>query len=576
MPISGLKILFFFAGVLILGLAVNSYLNGTIEHSKETGDTDEISVLLKDFIVPPVQINGESYLVVDGIVTKDGSTVSAETTSAVLRTAYYSVVNRVDPIFDLEGTDPEKLRAAVKNLGDSIPPLASLFSKPDEQYTISDSLYPILFLNSLPDLERKRRELVEHPTPEVARAYDADLRNTLTQYRSAISRMLPVLKTLSKQYSYVFAYPGGNSTFEGVGNSLSVLNNSAAVAQVRITARFECFQSGIGCPTISFPRERSLSSASSTTPMTDWNRRVLSTLVASERYDSSVKKQSFEAYGVVALTNAACLPTISPLYVYLWKTTDASGGSSFRFQPLNDIYFHDLQEMDRLKYYAKLREQGVPYLRQGIFNLYECIDSGRDASLLLSLFDIAQRVQERPLFQNHDVGDADISDLARIESDISTGAFVDERMVTNYINGLIRLLNTRGERELSSSIPPASVLEAERRIRLLLHNSARFEEHVQAVESMNSVVEGFNSLSGTSTPFYTLYMNRSYPSLLYLANNLSVTDPFVSFLSAQSSNEEFVSHFSTYSKLSKVYTDEEVLDILRRSSDAYATVNIGI
>jgi len=93
---------------LLCLLALSFFLLQTNE-GRVTINSDEFASKLRGFVVPDIVAGGVTYTVNDGIVEQGGNTISTSQVSLILRTAYFSIANRLDPILALEGTNPKSL-----------------------------------------------------------------------------------------------------------------------------------------------------------------------------------------------------------------------------------------------------------------------------------------------------------------------------------------------------------------------------------------------------------------------------------------------------------------------------------
>ena len=79
---------------------------------------------------------------------------------------------RTVPVFDLTGTDPERLRRAVQSLAEARDMLEQIQKTPEEAHLVR-TLYPIDFLFSLSSLEEARQKFIRSGSKEDGEYYRA-------------------------------------------------------------------------------------------------------------------------------------------------------------------------------------------------------------------------------------------------------------------------------------------------------------------------------------------------------------------------------------------------------------------
>ncbi len=401
------------------------------------------------FIVPDIAIGSTTYSVSHGVVTTGGKAVTnPNIVSLVLRIAYFTIANRLDPIMALGGTDPQKLASAVAALKQSTHSFSAAYPK-NIRALLAGSFYPINFLETLPQLEASRRTLLAHPSYQNALQYNSSLHSALTQYQSGIEKTTSALNELSSENAAnnEYAFPGGYTTSSVVDARLSFLAASAADDEQKAEARFNCLNgNSASCPPLQdlLPLTGSSSEFSVIpdvlpSPLT----RVESLLTSMEKTNATALGEQFNGLDVVALTKSDCLSTTSPFYVYAWTIRDArSSVSDFRFESINTMYFFDLRKKTQSAFYTDLRKQGLSFLVQRMSNFYECPDSGIESARVASLYELAHRVTLHPLFfgkafpkQNSLMQRASVE-----EGQMASSSFISEEAIAQYINTLSTLL----------------------------------------------------------------------------------------------------------------------------------------
>lgn len=569
----------YFFGILLLialgGAGLFAYRQEAAANIRNAAD---LSTKLKDFIVPNIVVDGKTYSVDEGVVTRQGTVVPPSLALPILRTAYFSIANRLDPILALEGTDPEKLPVAVAALKNSLQSFSSDYDAKSQQL-LADSFYPIAFLETLSALEKERRAVLTQPTPQSAVVYSAGLLASLTKYRAALKKSESAFASFGgASANTALNFPGGSMSLKTMYDSLVALDANAAAAQAKAEARLACLEGSAPCESLAtlLPEITASPAASLSAILPPTQARIKPLLVASLRASASIFGRTFNERGVVILSRNACLPDITTLYAYLWETGKGSSVPALRFQPLNDLYFYDLREKTQSRFYTRMHERGINFLSQGISNLYECPDSGLDAMRVVSTYELSRNIANHPLFSPTTSPDPVLRQIAEEERRIASSPSILESAVVHYVASLSSLIRAKGERVLAQETSPETVLEAERRIVLLRAHSALFDEQIGTVIAMNGVVRGMNGIVGSSTPLFMLFPSRSYPSLLYLAGNESISPTPISFFKEKNAEPLSKFQFVLYSTLRKTYSDADILHFMETSDQAYRDADIGI
>jgi hypothetical protein len=534
--------------------------------------------MLKGFIVPNIEVDGNIYAVDEGIVTLDGTVVPLQEALPVLRTAYFSVANRINPILAFEGTDPEKITSSVAALKGSLGPLSARYDA-DTREIIASSFYPIPFLESISSLEKARKELLARPTAHNAAVYGVALRYSLAQYRASLKESTAAFVDLGQASAdTIYTFLGGTTSLESVRTGLTALDASAQTQQVKAAARLACFEGTGSCESLEslLPEQgETLSAEHPLTALPSPAASIKPLLSSVVRTHATALGYTFDELGIVTLPESFCLPDMSPMYASVWRNAK-NDTSMVRFQPLNDLYFYDLREKTQSPFYAHMRKSGVDFLSQGISNLYECADSGLDAAHVVTTYELARIIAAQPLFLPVTTRDAALRKIAKKEEAIIAGPFISENAVQHYIASLSDFIRTKGERTLAEETSPETVLEAERRIALLRSHSALFDEQIETANATNAVLGGISAAAGSPMPLFPLFMSRSYPSLFYGAGNESLVSSPISFLRQREAEPLSKFQMTSYSLLRNTYSDSEILDFLNTSSQAYLNAGIGL
>ena len=550
------------------------------QNSDATEKSYELVKKLSGYIVPTVQVGGASYTIEGGIVRRNGVQVPPEKASPALRVAYLSVLTRLQPIFALEGTDPKKLSISVTRLRDSLQRVASLYDA-ETQKQFMEGLYPVSFLEKLSDVETLRQTVIIRPTNDSVEAYLETLQDVLHAYQDSIQKSRTALANIDQlattTQSATFGFAAGGSSVKTVLSSLDALDFDAATALTRVSARLSCFKTGSECETLVVPYadfDVDTVGASSTPTSLEKHVRAILSVYNNGRY--GIQPDGSPAYtelGVISMAKTACLPWPTKTRFLVWTVKRTETSPTFQFQPLNDIYLIDLRDVEHLKMYDKIRNEKVYFLLQGVSNLYECIDSGLDATRVATLYALAVDAREHPIFSQDVSKDPLIARATQLEHALASQTVIDETTVVQYIGALSALVQSRGEAELTKELPFDTVMEIERRIILYIAQSALFDQLIETAIKTNDVVAGYNGLFGFPSPPVLLFITRSYASLLFFASNKTVATTPVSFFKEKG---DYLPNFqfATYSSLKDQYSDKSILELLRSGNKAYKNENI--
>ncbi|HUY62474.1 MAG TPA: hypothetical protein VMV50_01625 [Candidatus Paceibacterota bacterium] len=570
-------VLFFIGGLALVIGGTAFYYNAEIA---DVAQADALGHALQDYIVPTIGNGEATYTVDSGGVRRDGTVVTGAAALPVLRLAYFSVANRLDPILALDETSTTSLAASVAALKHSLDALAAPYDAQGKAL-LADSFYPVTFLETLPSLEAERRAVLAHPTYADAMQYGTDLIAALKAYRTALSKSFDAFSSFNEATSTNFEYvvPGGSTSPSANLTGLASLDADAAAAEAEAAARLACLEGNGDCaPLAALEPPAYVPPLPSAVPPVAMHVRSL--LDASGSKHAADLGETFRQLGIVVLAGSACVPDFSPFYAYLWETQATSSVPELRYLPLNDLYFYDLRakvDTSHSPYYAALlKASGIRYLNFGVSNLYECPDSGFEAMQVATLYALAQDAATRPLFATTTVADPALMKVQADERRIAQSPVILESEVARYVGDLATLVNTDGETELAAETSPATVFEAERRIALAREQSASFGKEIATAVATNAVSQAINRMKAGPIPLFGLYFTRSYPSLFYLAWNGSIAPAPVSFF--ETKRQEPLANFQIvpYTQLRRTYSDAAILRFIEASNEADQAAGVRI
>lgn len=536
---------------------------------------------LAGYVVPAVEVGRTSYTIEGGVVRREGGGPVAGPSEelAALRAGYASVASRIDPVFGLEGTDPDQLAEATDELDQSVDAIAAAYD-PKAALLIREDLYPLAFLHTLPKLETERNALIAHPRLTDAKAYEADVLSAIRTYRGALARERTAFSTITGTSSpdTVLEFPTGTTAFSTFETSFATLDDDARHDADTARARLACLTEAGACPPLSASAvERADAQEASAAPAAlSASELHIEELVRSAETERAANAgETFRELGVVRLAASACAPSSAPANLYLWEVTDRSGETRLRAASLGAIYFYDLtQKTD--PFYATVRQDGLPYLYQNISNLYECPDSGADLMHAATAYALSRLAAAHPLLSATS-SDPLIRQGARDERSLAKGPVVLEESADQYAADLATLINTRGEYPLARSLSEATVLELERRVTLARTHTAFYAEELRDAVALNALVPAINALAKGGSPdvgLEPLMLTRSYPSLFFFAADASIAASSPSFLSGRTAAP--LDHFglTTYESLRQAYPDSTIAGWMGDSVKTLARLGI--
>ncbi len=549
--------------VVFLALAVAALL---YDRNVKQENVVKLKDELKDFIVLPVSLNNRVYIVENGNVKLDGKDVSVFTEERVLRIAYASVLNRLEPIFGIEGTDPDKLKKSVEDLDASLKEIASLYGEEDAAL-IRENLYPIAFLKQLAETEKTRQELLLAPSSENAGGYYGDLGKLLGLNASYSKQLETFYKKNKDRLSYKFNFFDGYGTVSTYTSALekNVISLDGKLAELK--KRESCLNGySSECPSLKAAFVGLSGSMGDNTdikygPLTNEikdNIKIVRAYLGNVSLDSPADTKTTNP--LIAIDQSDCFRDAQPAYYQSWMKSDKDKNGFFTINFVNDLYFRAVDN-NPSRYDSSLRSAGLDYLYQPAANLYMCQSVGSDLSRSITMDTLRNMLSGNPLFLNDEIKKAS-PDAYNLENKIIAGDILYESEFDSYIEGLKSLLLKYGESGLSEIIGKEKMLYAEKLISIAGQKSPRFDETIRYAISNNAIVNTYIK-GGLELPLYYLFISRSYPPLLLLSYNESADkNPMKLTVSASSSLANF--GLLSYNKFLKgKYSERKILEMMK-------------
>ncbi|HEY4486716.1 MAG TPA: hypothetical protein VJB70_03210 [Candidatus Paceibacterota bacterium] len=522
---------------------------------------------LSSFIVPDISFGNIYYTVNGGHVFYKDKAISGVIEKLILKTAYASVHNRLDPIFAIEGTDPDALIKSLKKLEASRLHIANLYQS--EENFPQKALYPIEFLHFLAKTEKARQIVINQPSNVAIWTYYQSLYKTIVEYIEYIKILQEVLHDIENQTENItFNFIGGTTTPSLYIEALEGILTTAEEKKVIVKKRMACFK--VFSPNCSVlpesfhklvlvsPEEFNGFSKLEKIPETiTENEEVLNLYTKATKQISNEKK-----YPIVSIPKSKCLSN-EPTYYALQEELLQNGQKVFRLNFLNDIYFYDT-EKHSANYLKELRLRGVSFLFQPITNLYMCPEISRDLSGTVTASTIYDTLTKRNLL-------FDI-DLRILTDTVTTQRVLQEAEIGESMYSIATLLNNNGEQVLKERFGAEHVFFAERLLSLFKQRSPYFDSMVNMVVSHNDIVEALFRTKTDSTP-HTIFLSRNYPALLLLTHNESFMGHSPKFMSLKTSNFTDFKLVSYNKDLKHVYNQKQILEIMLHGREVQKRIN---
>jgi len=558
---------------------------------------------LSSFLVPTIMVGGREYSVENGEVSREGVVPSFLLRNKVLRIAWYSVVNRLDPIFALEGTDPERLEKSVEFLAASLDDFAPLYT-PEDEALIRESLYPLNFLRTLAKLETLRQSLVTAPYNRLTLRYNEELIHTMQLYTEDLERLTEAWNELSTRDDLAQRYNffGGYSYIETYIHTLNALGAASLKKGSLAQRRWTCYRGNLkSCFPLqdaldknkifveeSFdtihkhPHPRDEEAKYHDTLDHSWNIQTNKDIIL--RYLlSDINKHEFpQRRLLVVLNQSICFPHASPVRYLGWWTPLDKNLRQFQIAYVNDLFFWELvgdfeewyepyTENIRTRSRA-LKKGGIDFQYQKIANIYMCPDSVRDISQVLQIYNLQMSLITNPHFRffsekqkntiENVLSKKSLLDLINLEKKIVTGDSIYQSDIETYLRKLFLLLEEYGEVRLAQLIGSEKVLFIEKLLSHFHQGSLHINEIIVDITQNNYFLKDLIT-SGSDQGIDYLFAVRSYPMVFFFGFNKSFTEDEISFLQYAYDEPGLLHLFSYNNVLKDRFTADEIVEEMR-------------
>ena len=299
-------------------------------------------------------VDGATYTVAGSSVTSAGAPVTDGVRLSALELAYALTLVRRSPILDLEGTDPEKLRAAVTQLATSQKKLSDAQTT-DANKAAIQSLYPISFLNALTDAEAARQQFIASGSDKDEQSYQEKLLAAIAAGKNDVASFSTSYRSVGHP---AYALAGGVVQGKAIQAELQSIQTGFSTVEARARARAECIAGSTqACDTNELALD--LSGATTTASATHVPQSVYDTISLFKLKTSPT---------IVYLTDTDCISSLNGQPYYLLTATQ--GVTSILYA--GDAYFTRLGDRFDSVFFRNL---GVSYLYYNPIIYYSCFES---------------------------------------------------------------------------------------------------------------------------------------------------------------------------------------------------------
>ena len=460
--------------------------------------------------------------------------------AAALRAAYAAALARLDPLFGMSGTDPDKLGESTDDLATYISRIASLYDR-KERDIITRVWHPLSFLKGMAETERARQELIITPSLPHARAYYRLLGETIDSADEYAAELAEEFRTNTSFPTYTVAFIGGWSTPQLYAAALEDYRRDLTDKKKQFLIRAQCLNNfSEKCPSLTeaFAALTASSTISTSGQRPGVPQAVVDTTKIIRTHFSVASNKAGGAHGpLIVLNDSPCFTNVPLAYYQSWAKNDDQG-KSFALYYVNDLYFYDAETYNTPQITPEIAKE-IPYLYQSAANLYLCPASGDDLTRALALDTVAPLLMEdtgNDILYETDL----VASLEKIKSRLAVG-----------------------EKALAQELSEEEILALEKNVHIALERSPRFDEIIRDVLANNSLVEVL-AARNNPVPLSALLMSRGYAPLLLLSYNASVSPKPLRLMAPRITNM-LDSRLTSYNNVLKaIYSPEEILALMSR------------
>jgi len=526
----------------------------TVFLAAHSDNLKEESLLLKQAL--------QSYILPEGVLEETAST-------QYLRKAWYATATRIDPLFSLEGTDLDKLEKAIELVHRSrfhyatIPPRNT-----DDKEVLEQVLYPQDFLESLPKLERLRRDVVAHPNHRVITAYHRALLRTLSAYLEAIENQKVVFaKHMSEQANARFYFPAGYTTPEKVLSTFKNLELGAHALKEKAEKRFACSKRY----TKTCEDLNTLKLLAPINQKPDLNQALLSEVreIVLASHDNKASVPNTKNVREIVLSGSTCTIFENPVYHISQKYL---GYNDIVTIPLliNDQYFLRTDVETTSPFTKKLKEAEILLYSQSSFTPYLCPDSGSELSRIHTLLYLQEALSANSFSERLGT----LLQDAKQDQSFLDEEFIYEYSIMHHLANLHSLIQGNGEKEIEKYLGTNDTLLLTSLIRQTVNQSAVLPDMLLEIAKRDmSAALREKGMSFSFELIHTL-IQRGHQSILFSTFNKSFT-PYQQPFLARTHESNLLAEFEMHSYVDEIrdeFSFEKILEIAYESAESIKTV----
>ena len=436
-----------------------------------------------------VTVDSSRYYVSHGTVS-NASKIGFFERFRALKLTYALMLARRSPFFGIEGTDPQALRDAVRDL-EHAQLLLSAEQQSAAERELIKALYPTAFLDSLASLEDARQKFISSGSDRDSAHYDEALRKTAAVFLRDAQLFSHAFKTAVATSTYRFALLGNPITNESMQSAIETLNKRADETNTKITDRKRCLLGNVGACD---DREIGLSVPE--------DQPALPGHVV---YVPHLVRDSVKTDRLVALSASTCLENEPGPYVFL--RTNIPGPSRVPILYSSELFFTATEGRGgTLGYFSDTL--GIKYLPYGPLTYYVCPDSLRDIGSVHAVLETERFAMAHPSYAEAE------------RSLMRSHTIVREPEAIAYVKQTASEITAR---ELSRGDPVLTDFEA--LLNLWQEKSAGLDEYVAAIASISEEnARRHENGIPVDVSALTLFLTHSAFPSLYLTHNPSAGD----------------------------------------------------
>lgn len=482
-------------------------------NARAAEEREALARMYRDSLYPigKISLAGVPYAIRGGDVERGGKTVSPAEASVVLRASLVASAFRLDPIFAIEGTDPDSLKKNAGLLEDDWRRHMRRYA-PNERGVLG-KLYPVSFLGALAEAERERQKLKANPSVEGVLRYGKRLETAIASYRKGLVQTRRAVEKFGvdpAQRATTAYFLEGTASAGDIIRFLEKLDAGAAAQGAKAKSRFSCMEGSVG----------ECAAADRVPPLQEtetgkkFSREEIGIPPRVERNigillkSQSVSRDPPET--LIALDTHRCEPQEEILFVDISGST--AGGANHFGTFLNALnFFTPERHAGENDYFAFFFSRGIPFMYQPGQNQYVCPDAAIDLARSEMAIFVREAVLSTPLADGFLEGPVAAAERVVRKSDPLRAEDVEAYGAT--LAAAIRR---------STGLSVVVLEEALRRIELVREKGPSFDRRIANLVRQNEFFDVAAAVEYTLPP-RLVALGRNYAMTTFLSWNATVT-----------------------------------------------------